>query len=60
MIARQRFQDILENLEFTSNGYDDKSDKGKALYVLVGNIYKIVISTFPSSCQNLIWKESPF
>ena len=33
MIARQRFQDILENLEFTSNGYDDKSDKGKALYV---------------------------
>ena len=44
----QRFQDILQNLHLANNDYDDKSDKGMALFILFGNIYNIVSSKLTS------------
>ena len=38
----QRFQDIFQNLHFANNEDDDKSDKGKAIYVLFGDIDSIM------------------
>ena len=37
VMTRQSFQDILQDLHFANNDYDDKSDKGRALYVIFGN-----------------------
>ena len=42
--TRQRFRDILQNLHFAKNDYDDKSDKGRTLYVIFGNIHNIMSS----------------
>ena len=52
VMTRQRFQDILQNLPFASNDYDDKSDKSRALCVMFGNIHYIV----PSKLTSLIAK----
>ena len=48
MVTWQRFQDILQNLHLANNDYDEKSDKGMALFVLFGNIYNIVSSKLTS------------
>ena len=42
--TRQRFRDILQNLHFAKNDYDDKSDKSRTLYVIFGNIHNIMSS----------------
>ena len=42
VMTRQKFQDILQNLHFGNNDYDEKSDKGRVLYVRFGNIHNIV------------------
>ena len=34
LMTKQRFQDNLQNLHFAHNGYDNKSDEAKALYVI--------------------------
>ena len=46
--TQQRFQKILKNLHFANNAYDGKSDKGRALYVMFGNIHNIMSSKLTS------------
>ena len=53
MITQQRFQDILENLHFANNDYYDKSDKGRAVYIIFGNIDNIVVVCFRALWDSL-------
>ena len=58
VITRQRFQDILQNLQFANNEDDDKSDKGKALYVMFGNIHNIMSSKLTPRVVKISYRKN--
>ena len=43
-MIQHKFQNILQNLHFANNGNDDKSDKGKDLYLMFRNIHNLMLS----------------
>ena len=59
VVTWQRFQDILQNLHFSNNNCDDKSDKSRDLYVMVGNIYNIVPSKLTSLLAKIYYGKNP-
>ena len=45
LMTKQRFQDNLQNLRFGNNGYDNKSDEGRAVYVMFFEIIQNILSS---------------
>ena len=53
VMTQQRFQDILENLHLANNDYYGKSDKGRAVYIIFGNIDNVVVVCFRALWDSL-------